>query len=134
MAAELDISDDLARALLLTNHWDRQAVLDALESDKDYVLNTFKFDPKEAQAKRCGLKQDESMECGVCFDEVENEEDMMTIGECGHRACRECVTDYCKAKLAMANDCIYTRCVACKFTIPEKVFKQTLSEDEFARY
>ena len=45
----MDCSFDLARALLLNNDWGRKAVADAMKQDKDYVQNTFKFDPQEAE-------------------------------------------------------------------------------------
>lgn len=34
----------------------------------------------------------------------------------------------------MGNDAIATRCVECKFAMPESIFKKTLDEEEFKRY
>lgn len=98
-ALEFNCSYDMARSLLITNNWDKKAIAEEMQKDPEYVKNTFKFDPKEAEAKACGLKQEEGpVTCGVCYDDCE-QEDILTINECGHKACFECIQDYCKAKL-----------------------------------
>ena len=119
---------------MLSNNWEKSAVLEALANDKNYITNTYKFDPKEAQKNICGLtKENEVIECGICYDEFE-EKDILQVSECGHKACFECVQDYCKAKMGMGNDAIYTKCVECLFMMPESIFKKTLNEEEYERY
>ena len=106
LADELSCSFDLARAYLLANRWDKSAVAESLAKDKNYIENTFKYDPKEAQKTICGLKQeaeDSTITCGICYDDCD-EKDIIQVSECGHRACFECVQDYCKAKMGMGND------------------------------
>ena len=44
------------------------------------------------------------------------------------------MAEYCKAKLEMGSDVVYTRCVACLFTMPEEVFQKFLTENEYKRY
>ena len=101
IAAEFNVSFDMARALLITNNWDKKAIYEEMQKDVEYIKNTFKFDPKEAEAKACGLKQEEdgALTCGVCYDDECKPEDIVTIRECGHKACFECIQDYCKAKI-----------------------------------
>ena len=127
----MNCSFDLARALLLNNDWGRSAVANAMQ-DKDYIQNKFKFDPHEAKESISKLTKSR-FECGVCYEELD-ETDTVRISECGHRACNDCVTDYCKAKVAMGAEVVYTRCVGCKFSMPEDVFKKTLSQDEYNIY
>ena len=125
------ITFDLARALLLSNSWGRKEVIDALAGDKNYIMNTFKYDPKvQIKVKLNSPKKDAKLQCGVCYEESSGSE-IVTISECGHHACNECVKDYCKAKITMGNDVVYTRCVACKFPMPESIFKDALSDDEY---
>ena len=75
VARNLNCSFDFARALLIANNWDEKSITDEMEKDRDYIKNTFKFDPKEAEAKACGLKKEEDEEstltCGVCYDDCE---------------------------------------------------------------
>ena len=114
IASEFKCSFDMARTLLITNNWDKKAIHEEMQKDVDYIKNTFNFDPKEAEARACGLKKEEegTLTCGVCYDDCE-QGDIVTIKECGHKACFECIQDYCKAKLQMGNDAIATQSGAC---------------------
>lgn len=120
----------MARALLIKNNWERKSVVEVMK-DEEYVQNTFKFDPNDISDLIA--KEEKTFECLVCYDECETDK-KETIGECGCFACSECVEDYCKQMLALGFDVIYTTCVSCKLTMPERVFEKYLSAEDYKRY
>ena len=73
IATEFNCSFDMARTLLITNNWDKKAIHEEMQKDVDYIKNTFNFDPREAEARACGLKKEEegTVTCGVCYDDCE---------------------------------------------------------------
>ena len=56
--------------------------------------------------------------------------------DCGHRLCDECFAGYCQSKLTTGPEVINSKCPdqKCNNIIPERIFKQLLSHEDFIKY
>ena len=132
VSEELGISENVARAMLIRNGWARQAAIDALLQDPDYIMKEFKLDLNITKNPR---PSSEVFCCPVCFCDCEPDE-VVTMDDCFHELCIDCFTGFCMSKLGGGPDVVYTECpdMKCKLIVPENIFKQVLGPSEFKKY
>ncbi|XP_071824530.1 ranBP-type and C3HC4-type zinc finger-containing protein 1-like [Apostichopus japonicus] len=75
----------------------------------------------------------ESFECPICFTEVEPNEGV-TLRECLHQFCRECLEHHINICNEPEIKCPYTDGDDCEQVIPDREIKQIISEEDYKRY
>ena len=81
-----DLTDTVARALLLKHLWNKEQLCNRYFEDDDYPRRLFNFD-RFASKKAPKIP----FFCDVCYDEKGA---VMGMSECGHYLCKDCYSDY----------------------------------------
>ena len=98
-------------------------------------MTTFKFTLEEGAKRLKANKEEEEFCCECCYCEAEPHE-IVEMSDCGHRLCIDCFGDYCKTKLDAGKEVVNTKCPdqKCGNLVPERIFKQLLSFEDFAKF
>ena len=81
------------------------------------------------------MMQEETFVCQCCFVDCDRETEAIVMEDCGHMLCTDCFPMYCSSKV-MGADGVYALCPdqKCNLIVPPTVFKQCLTDQEYARY
>eukprot|EP00735_Rhodelphis_limneticus_P012328 TRINITY_DN5560_c0_g1::TRINITY_DN5560_c0_g1_i1::g.9414::m.9414 TRINITY_DN5560_c0_g1::TRINITY_DN5560_c0_g1_i1::g.9414 ORF type:complete len:148 (-),score=4.05,sp/Q54CX4/Y5521_DICDI/28.57/2e-08,zf-C3HC4_2/PF13923.1/1.8e-05,zf-C3HC4_2/PF13923.1/4.7e+03,zf-C3HC4_2/PF13923.1/4.9e+02,zf-C3HC4/PF00097.20/5.7e-05,zf-C3HC4/PF00097.20/1.2e+03,zf-C3HC4/PF00097.20/2.8e+03,zf-RING_2/PF13639.1/0.00038,zf-RING_2/PF13639.1/6.1e+02,zf-rbx1/PF12678.2/0.035,zf-rbx1/PF12678.2/1.7e+03,Baculo_RING/PF05883.6/0.22,zf-R len=77
----------------------------------------------------------EVVECGVCYQELNDECTFLEVAKCKHMFCTTCITTYVQMKV-ISSQILSIRCLrpGCPETISHGCIKQCISEPEFDRF
>jgi len=93
------VLEDSHLEIYMTHHnWDLAAALDAFRQNRvqafaDAGIQNY-FDDKKEEEK--STEDENAYTCAICYDDEVEKEDWMTLGNCGHGFCKDCLTDYLK--------------------------------------
>lgn len=80
-----DLTETIARALLLKHFWNKEQLCNRYFEDDDYPKTLFNFD------RFTVTKPIIPFLCPVCYDD---KNEVMGMSDCGHYLCKDCYSDY----------------------------------------
>ncbi|XP_074352347.1 putative E3 ubiquitin-protein ligase ARI8 [Apium graveolens] len=134
LSTAISIPRSAAVVLLLIYKWNGEDAQEAWFNNEDRVCEFAGLMKRPVVESR---KPGDLLVCGICFEDYVFDMNFEgTVGFCGHKFCRACLTTYISVAISDGFDCLFLRCPdpSCRAIIGEDMVNLLVSDEDKMKY